>query len=66
MTTRNTIALIVSLLVLVALILWLTIARIIESTLPPLINNETVRIETLIVSSIGLHQSKIAQISGYA
>lgn len=65
MNTRNTIALIVSLLIIIALTLWVSITRIIESILPAMVNNGTIRIETLIVSSIGLRQIGITRVSGY-
>ena len=65
MAKRGALIFILSLLVLLATSLWLYTTRIVSSLLPPLLNNETLQIDTLQISSIGWRQTSIARISGH-
>lgn len=64
MTKRKSTILIVSILVLVALTLWLFAARIASSLIPRLLQNETLQINTLRITSLGFNTARIGQLTG--
>ena len=66
MAKRSVLIFIVSLLLLLAISLWFYTARIASSLIPPLVNSESLQIDTLNISSIGWRQASIARFSGTA
>ena len=66
MAKRNSIIIIVSVLVLVPITLWLFAARIASSLIPTLLQNETLQISTLHITSLGINTARIGRFTGHA
>jgi hypothetical protein len=66
MAKRNSIILIVSILVLATITLWLFAARIASSLIPPLLQNETLQISTLHIASLGFNSARVERLTGHA
>ena len=66
MAKRSALIFILSLLLLLAISLWLYTARIASLLIPSLVNNKTLQIDTLHISSMDWKQVSVVHISGYA
>ena len=65
MAKRSALIFILSLLLLLAISLWLYTARIASLLIPSLVNNKTLQIDTLHISSMDWKQVSVVRISGY-